>query len=1423
MGIRRTLASLLAVPALAAALWFGAGPGHADEQSTLARIISWALSTPENRVTVGAVEGALSSDAVIRNLRIADRDGVWLTLDRAKFSWRRLALLSQRLEIDALEVDRLTLARRPERSETDREQAAGAPVLPDLPVKLIVRDLAVRELVLGEPVLGAAARIAIAGRAELGDPTEGLTLALTIDRRDAPGRIGVALSYTPKTTQLNVDITADEPANGLLARLANVPGLPPVQLALKGAGPLDAFAATLAYGSGADIGAQGRITLGREPSGRKLGVDLTARVEGLLPAAVAPVFAGTTTVQGDVLLGDDGGVALRQVALASRTATLTVGGTVDAQRRLDLTLAGRSVPAADGITRGARGGQIGRLALDATLKGTAQAPVLAGTLAAADIAGPAGGVKRIDATLKAERMPGGGPERASIALDLAVDGLAPADEALARAVGPRIVATARGTLAGLVADLTTARIETATALASYEGRIGPRTIDGKASLRVADLSPFSGLAERPLGGALQADVRLTGDPGRYRIDAVVDAKATDARADIAALDRLLSGTVTLQGTVRRLPGGVGFEALRVDGRHLGARLDGRATSDAADATGTVVLPDLGRVDPRLTGRADGRVRLTGSLAKPDLEAAATVTGATSLGRPIPRLIVTATARDVTGALDAQLRAEGEVDRKPLAVQARVTALQGGYTVRGLDASVGSVRANGDLTLNPQGLADGRIAVAARDLSDLAPLLLTPLGGDLAATVTLASAGGAQAASVEARGGRLSFGDASLRRLDATAQGRDLRRAPIVDATVAVDELVAGGQRFETIRLTSRGDPAGSAFEARAKGLGLDFESRGRLVPGPPVRIDLDALSAQRGRERLALAQPARFTLVDGGVTIAGLAIAAGGGRITADGTVGGRLSLVADIRAVPLAVAAIAVPTLRLEGVADGRVELTGSRTAPAGSFRLALARVATAERKAGGVPPADLRAAGTLRDGRASIEATLAAGRGYSLQVSGSIPLDRAGRLDLRARGSVDAALANARIVGSGQRVAGRISLDATATGSLGQPVLGGTATLASGSFEDVVAGTRLTPITAKITARGDTLTIDSLTAGTPQGGSLQASGRVKVDPEAGFPAEIRLTGKRAVLVSNPTVEARADLALTITGPLARSPRIGGRVDILGMDVAIPERLGGTLEPLPGTRHIRPGPAASARLRAERAAGGGRAAPPLVAILDVTVAAQNRILVRGRGLDAELGGQLRLQGTSAAPVANGAFTLRRGKFALAGQTLELVRGSLSFDGTLTPELDFLAQTQAAGVTAQIAVTGEASSPAIAISSRPELPQDEVLSRILFGNATGELTGFQALQIAQTIAQLSGSTGGFDGLRKALGVDSVDVTASSGGAGVGLTKALGDRIRLGVRAGTSAADTGVGVDVEVTKRIKLKAQVGVDGNASGGVAAEWDY
>ncbi len=239
------------------------------------------------------------------------------------------------------------------------------------------------------------------------------------------------------------------------------------------------------------------------------------------------------------------------------------------------------------------------------------------------------------------------------------------------------------------------------------------------------------------------------------------------------------------------------------------------------------------------------------------------------------------------------------------------------------------------------------------------------------------------------------------------------------------------------------------------------------------------------------------------------------------------------------------------------------------------------------------------------------------------------------------------------------------------------------------------------------------------------------------------------------------------MSGPLARAPRVAGRIDLIATDVEIPGRLPVQYQPLPGTKHIKPGPAARQRLReAQKAArearrGGGA----VVATLDLVVSARNRIFVRGRGLQAELGGDVRITGTSADPVVIGAFELRRGDITLAGQRITLVRGKVSFTGDLTPTLDFLAQTQASEVTAQIAVTGRAAEPEFMISSQPALPQDEVISRLLFDRATGGLNGFQALQLAQTIAQLSGDGGadGFGELRKALGADSLDVSAGASG------------------------------------------------------------
>ncbi len=216
---------------------------------------------------------------------------------------------------------------------------------------------------------------------------------------------------------------------------------------------------------------------------------------------------------------------------------------------------------------------------------------------------------------------------------------------------------------------------------------------------------------------------------------------------------------------------------------------------------------------------------------------------------------------------------------------------------------------------------------------------------------------------------------------------------------------------------------------------------------------------------------------------------------------------------------------------------------------------------------------------------------------------------------------------------------------------------------------------------------------------------------------------------------------------------------------------------------------------------------------------------MRGRGIDAELGGSLRLAGTTLAPTATGAFDLRRGRLTILTQRLDFSRGRLTFGGAgFIPELDFAAETRAGDVTARVLVTGPADQPAFAFSSSPALPEDEVLARLLFQRAAGGLSPLQALQLAQAAAQLSGGgPDAFENVRRALGVDDLDVNFANGGPTVGISRAIGNRARLNLRAGTRPENTGVGVDIDLTRRLRLQSEIGPDGRASVGVGIEQEY
>jgi translocation and assembly module TamB len=217
--------------------------------------------------------------------------------------------------------------------------------------------------------------------------------------------------------------------------------------------------------------------------------------------------------------------------------------------------------------------------------------------------------------------------------------------------------------------------------------------------------------------------------------------------------------------------------------------------------------------------------------------------------------------------------------------------------------------------------------------------------------------------------------------------------------------------------------------------------------------------------------------------------------------------------------------------------------------------------------------------------------------------------------------------------------------------------------------------------------------------------------------------------------------------------------------------------------------------------------------LLDVTVNAPNQIFIRGRGLDAEVGGSVRLAGPLSNVQPVGAFALERGRLSVLGQRLDFETGTVTLMGDLDPQLNFVARTQGDGITVFVTIAGRASAPEVTFTSNPSLPQDEVLSRLIFKRSMGELTPLQLAQLAGAAAELVGGGGGglVDGLRGAAGLADLDVVTDAQ-----------DNVYLGVTAGANGQSK-VTINLDVTDDLVVRGSAGQDGNSSIGVFYEQDY
>lgn len=1385
--MRLMLKSVLAVVATAlfvVAVAVGLLQFPSLRQSVLTYALS-AVNSQDMTISIGDISGRWPRHLHVTDLRIADTQGDWLTLAEADLVWSPLALLKAQVNVETLDARGLTLLRAPVSTAPEEAPSELSFDLPSLPVAIRLDALNLRGVTLYRALAtsGAAGTLAtldLTGAGAL--ERNALSLSLHAGRTDGvTGQYKIDTVFSPRAHHLMLDLAVEDGDAGHT-------------------GLIHAFGVT-------DLDA---VKLTASADTKDGAVTGQMQVDGGDKLAVA--FNTTGTWARDLDLALAAKASGHMIASALKDS-------IDADKvdiATDFRWSGKDVLALENLHLTA-----GPLALNARAElGSASRPEPHPFAASGTITG-------LDALADAR-------DNAALS-SLAFNTAAKID------------------LRENIADVSTLTLTSAAGTANFAGKVAldGSTVKGDAEVSLSDLAALGDLPGQRLSGAATLRLSPVGMTDDGNIAGDFSLRTSELKAGDPALDAF-AGNVTADGSLLVLgKGGYALPSFTVTPLSGAYTLSGNA---AASAQGQLSgeahfnAGDIARLLPQ--GEAAGAVKadvtLTGTMDAPAAHLVASLANGAVSG--VKTEILSADIRAVTGGTGAlSIRYKGEPGLAALDAQLTLPS-EGGARLDAINGTVFGGKLTGDVALDKAGLITATINGDHINLASIGDFSGLPLEGVGDLVVTAAPVKGAQSAGVVFKAPRIDASGVTFDRTELNIQLSDLFGAPVMDAGF----YAAAGQfaltHLSGVNLKAKGPLDTLAFDANLLGEHEDampkaftLSSQGVVRSKGALAVDLQTFNLTLDTATASLAKPLTLKL-DNGLAAKDITInmtgATGAGAIEGDVVITSAARLKLRLRQMPLDFATLFVPAGSVQGALNGTIDLDAARNTGTAELKfngIRLAQDADDER-----PAFDATVNGNWAKGRLEL---VAAAKGISEQpfdLKASLPFVRSrGQAfpTLGSRGKItgsldwDGPLASlaALVELNGQRVGGRARVALRASGDISAPVIDGNATLSDGTYENFQTGTVLKSIEAKLEAHHSRDALFTLTASDGASGHVNAKGSLTLDKSAAEAISITAQVSNARLVRRADVDATIDGEIALTGPalpptLEKPVTLRGSLTTREMLIRIPESLPADV-PLIEVIEINGGNTPGATPQDQKAA-------PLPVMLDLTLATTKPVRITGRGLDSLWVGNFSVAGSADEPLIKGALNSQRGTLDFAGKTFTLTKGNVTFPGTYPVEPNFAVTLtyKRTDFTATIDVSGSSTKPVIAFSSNPSLPKDEILSHILFDKAVGELSALETLQLARTLAELSGvniggsGSGIMDRVQETLSLDVLRIdSGASGAATVSAGKYIQEGVYVGVEQGALASDSSVKVEIDVTPQISLETRVGQNASSEVGVNWKWDY
>lgn len=1320
------------------------------------------------KIRIGRIDGSIFGKSQLRNVSIADGKGVFLSSPNIKLDWTPGAWLENKLYVDSLTAERVNFVRLPRLKPSTKK----GPILPGFDIH--VGELRIDRLDIGPQVGGKPRSGSVGGKADVHSGRARVELVATLG--NGGDQIAFHLDSQPDRDKFAVAAKVISPADGLVPALIGTKRA--INLSIGGNGSWTRWRGTAALDLSGRPAA--RLALGVD-SGRYRLQGQWAAVQfltGKFQRLTAPLVTirGDATLKNRLLEGELSGASPELRAVAK--GTLDLGQNRYRSMKLGIDLLKPSALFSNMTGKSLR--------MVWTLDGPFSSADFSYRLTSDFVRFDNQGFNTLHAEGRGRLTPW--PMRVPIRLSArAITGIG--DVAGAMLANPAL----EGWL-----TITPKLVE------GQNLKLSSAKWNGKLSLLI-DLS--TGHFDIQLSGAMQryfipglgivdvvTDLRVAPGPSNKGSHVVGTAKAFVRRLDNSFFSGLTGGLPSLSTSLERGDDGiVHLTNLQLYSPTLRLSGSGERLKD-----GTFHIAAVGRQ----AKYGPLRLVLDGHIERPRL--------AIFLAHPNDALGLTnmRLALEPTPA-GYNYRANGGSKLGTFTSNGQILLPKGAPTVIAIAAlNAGGAHASGDLKAVPGGFL-GRLTLA---------------NGTLGGSLDFSPAGSSQRIDAHISANNATFGQAFAVR-SARADGIIIladERTTIegsLDARGIASGAVTLARLTANARLLNGTGQVRAAFAGR-RGAAFAFSTLAEIAPNT-IRL---TGNGRIENQSLVLNQAAVLTRSGDGWSLAPTSLSFAGGNATVSGRSGSAPEIHAQLGGMPLQVLDLFWPSLNFSGSATGRVDYAW-KSNRSGRLDLKVHGLS----RAGLVlsaKPIDVGIAAIVNGSQAGLRAVAAS--------NGTIVGRAQARFAPLGNGPLVAELMNAplfaqlRYIGpadtlwrlTGSEVidmSGPLAVGADITGRFADPVIRGSLKTDNGRLESQVTGMVIDHLTSQAHFSGPQLIFSQIAGQTTGGGNISGGGSITFSSGKTL-LNLSFNASQALLLN------RDDVAARVTGPLQIKSDASGGV------------ISGDLRLNKGRFQLGRASAASAvpQLNVRESGLDEEDVIEPAALhpwkLGLKIAGSD-LQVTGLGINSRWTTNLQIGGFADAPRFSGRADLVQGNYDFAGRIFRLDRGVIRFRGESPPDplLDIHAEAAVQGLDATVTVAGSGLRPEISFASSPPMPQDELLSRILFGTSITNLSAPEALQLASAVAALQSGSGSLDpinALRRAVGLDRLRIVPADVATGQKTAIAAGKYItrKLFVEVVTDGAGySATQVEYQMTRWLSLLSTVSTIGRSSASVRVSKDY